>query len=78
MKQTMSHDIENLLPYVIYRVIMQAVNAKGEGNYTEVENTTLEEGKHLLLVFSLWSEVNNLNHWSMLLVFNLWSEVNNL
>jgi hypothetical protein len=38
----------------------------------------LEEGKHLLLVFSLWSEVNNLNHWSMLLVFNLWSEVNNL
>ena len=43
MKQTMSHDIENLLPYVKYRVIIQAVNAKGEGNYTEVENTTLEE-----------------------------------
>ena len=78
MKQTMSHDIENLLPYVKYDVRIQAVNAKGEGNYAEVNNTTLEEGKHLLLVFSLWSEVNNLNHWSMLLVFNLWSEVNNL
>jgi hypothetical protein len=53
MKQTMSHDIENLLPYVNYRVIIQAVNAKGEGNYAEVKNTTLEEGQHLLLVFSL-------------------------
>jgi hypothetical protein len=53
MKQTMSHDIENLLPYVKYDVRIQAVNAKGEGNYAEVNNTTLEEGKHLLLVFSL-------------------------
>lgn len=49
----MSHDIENLLPYVNYKVIIQAVNAKGEGNYAEVKNTTLEEGKHLLLVLSL-------------------------
>lgn len=47
MMQTMSHDIEQLLPYVNYKVIIQAVNAKGEGNFAEIEKTTLEEGKHL-------------------------------
>ena len=47
MLQTMSHDIEDLLPYVNYKIIIQAVNAKGEGHFAEVENTTLEEGKHL-------------------------------
>jgi hypothetical protein len=43
----MSYNIEDLLPYVNYEVTIQAVNAVGNGNLTDISNITAEEGKYL-------------------------------
>ena len=47
INQTMSYNIEDLLPYVNYEVTIQAVNALGDGNPADISNITAEEGKYL-------------------------------
>jgi hypothetical protein len=47
MNQTMSYDIEDLLPYVNYEITIQAVTAAGNGNPADISRTTSQEGKYL-------------------------------
>ena len=47
INQTMSYNIEDLLPYVNYEVTIKAVNALGDGNPADISNITAEEGKYL-------------------------------
>jgi hypothetical protein len=46
MNQTMSYDIEDLLPYVNYEVTIQAVNAVGSGNTADIIRTTSQESRY--------------------------------
>ena len=46
MNQTMSYDIEDLLPYVNYKVTIQAVNAAGSGNTADIIRTTSQESRY--------------------------------
>jgi hypothetical protein len=46
MNQTMSYDIEDLLPYVNYEVTIQAVNALGDGNPADISRTTSQESRY--------------------------------
>ena len=46
MNQTMSYDIEDLLPYVKYEVTIQAVNAAGSGNPADISRTTSQESRY--------------------------------
>ena len=43
INQAMSYNIENLLPYVNYKVTIQAVNAAGSGNTADINRTTSQE-----------------------------------
>ena len=47
MNQTMSYNIEDLLPYVNYKVTIQAVNAAGNGHPAAMTRTTSQESRYL-------------------------------
>ncbi len=49
MNQTMSYDIADLLPYVNYKVTIQAVNSKGDGNTAGISRITSQIGRYLAL-----------------------------
>jgi hypothetical protein len=42
----MSYNIENLLPYVNYKVTIQAVNAAGSGHPEDINRTTSQESRY--------------------------------
>ena len=46
INQTMSYNIENLLPYVNYKVTIQAVNAVGSGHPEDISRTTSQESRY--------------------------------
>jgi hypothetical protein len=46
MNQTMSYDIEDLLPYEKYEVTIQAVNAAGSGHPEDISRITSQESRY--------------------------------
>jgi hypothetical protein len=46
INQAMSYNIENLLPYVNYKVTIQAVNAAGRGQPEDISRTTSQESRY--------------------------------
>jgi hypothetical protein len=46
INQAMSYNIENLLPYVNYKVTIQAVNAAGSGHPEDISRTTSQESRY--------------------------------
>ena len=46
INQTMSYNIEDLLPYVNYEVTIQAVNVAGSGYPADIIGTTSQESRY--------------------------------